>query len=87
MTPTTTSAEARLDLWQQAATAELQELVQTAAHIRTNITGAKTQAKKQYFEKKFAKVQADVMRMLVTLERLKAQTSTKENEPPAVVGG
>ena len=75
MTPTTTTAEARLDQWQVAAETELQDLVQQAASIRTNITSAKTQAKKQYFEKKFKKVQADVMRMLVTLERLKARTT------------
>lgn len=65
--------DARLDLWQSAAEAELQDLVQAAAHIRHNITTAKTQVKKQYFEKKFKKVQTDVMRMLTTLERLKAQ--------------
>jgi hypothetical protein len=80
MTPKTSAAEARLDTWQQAATAELQDLVQVAANIRTNITTAKTQTKKQYFEKKFKKVQADVMRMLITLERLKAETSPTESQ-------
>ena len=74
MTPALSVAEARLDQWQVAAEVELQDLVQQAASIRTNITTAKTQAKKQYFEKKFKKVQADVMRMLITLERLKAHT-------------
>lgn len=75
-----TQTDARLDLWQAAAEAELHDLVQQAAHIRTNITSAKTQTKKQYFEKKFKKVQLDVMRMLTTLERVKAQQAGGSNE-------
>jgi hypothetical protein len=67
--------EARIDQWRAAANAELQDLVQTAAAIRTNINNSKTSVKKQYFEKKFKKVQADVMRMLITLERLNAQAA------------
>lgn len=81
MNPPSTTADDRLDLWQSAASAELNDLVHAAATIRMNITTAKTQAKKQYFEKKFKKVQADVMRMLVTLERLKSTMS------PPVRGG
>jgi hypothetical protein len=83
MTPT----EARVDQWREAANAELQELVQTAAAIRTNITNSKTSVKKKYFEKKFKKVQADVMRMLITLERLNAQVDTegdRHDQPPTV---
>ena len=67
------SAERILE-WQQTVEQELQELVTTAAQLRQTITSAKTATKKQYFEKKFKKVQHDVMSMLVTLQRLKEMT-------------
>lgn len=64
----------RIDQWNHAIDAELQELVEAASNIRRNITEAKTDAKRVYYGKKFKKVQADVMRMLITRERLSAKS-------------
>ena len=72
--------EQRISEWTGAIEQELQELVQQAASIRQNIVGAKTTVKKQYFEKKFKKVQQDVMSMLATLQRLKEMSPKQEQQ-------
>ena len=75
MTPT----DQRLTQWQQAVSEELQSLVQQASTIQSNINNARTVAKRNYFKKKFSKVQTEVMRMLVAQERLNAQLSEDKN--------
>lgn len=73
-------SEQRIAEWTGTVEQELQDLVQQASHIRQNIVGAKTAAKKQYFEKKFKKVQSNVMSMLVTLQRLREMSPKQEQQ-------
>ena len=81
MTPT----DQRLTQWQQAVSEELQSLVQQASTIQSNINNARTVAKRNYFKKKFSKVQTEVMRMLVAQERLNAQLSEDKNAIHCIV--
>ena len=72
--PSKLEAEAiRRKEWINALQAGLQEQVQKAADIRKKIVEAKTKTKKEYYQKKFNKVQPKVMEMVAMLQRLQAQ--------------
>jgi hypothetical protein len=63
----------RTAMWRGAVEQELNALIIEASRIRKEIDSAKTQLKKQYFQKKFKKITTQVMQMLTALERVKAQ--------------
>lgn len=62
--------EARKQQWRTAIEAELQSLIKNAAQIRTKITTAKTKYKKEFYTKKFDKINAQVRQYLGALQRL-----------------
>lgn len=66
--------------WENMINSELQSLITRAATIREEISSAKTQTKKRYFEKKFAKVSTEVRQMIVALQRVQS-TATNQNVP------
>lgn len=73
------AAAERKAQWKGAIEQELQSLVNEAAGIREKITTAKTQYKKEFYSKKFSKVQSRVMQMLVALQRLEAQDVAQDH--------
>jgi hypothetical protein len=74
----------RTEQWSKAIEAELQDLVVQASLLRKEISGAKTNTKKKYYEKKFAKVSAQVRQMVTALQQVEAKknlnTNTAKNE-------
>lgn len=60
----------RSDQWKAAVEAELQDLITEASIIRKEISTAKTNTKKKYFEKKFKKVNQEVRQMVAALHRI-----------------
>lgn len=74
--PASELEDARRAQWKAAIEAELQETVQQAAAIRQKITTAKTNYKKQFYGKKFTKVQGKVMQMLSALQRFQQKKTT-----------
>jgi predicted transcriptional regulator len=70
--------EDRIEIWKTTVEQELQELVQVASTLRKNITNSKTATKKAYYNKKFSKVQQDVIKMLTALQRLDKMAPKKE---------
>ena len=84
----TTASTQRIEEWESVVHQELQDLVQRGSTLRKNIDSSKTDTKKSYYNKKFKKVQQDVMRMLVTLRRLESMKSAKTdvNPVPATEG-
>jgi hypothetical protein len=72
----------RRQQWKSAIEQELQDLVTKAALIRDEINGAKTEYKKQYFHKKFTKIQQQVMQMVAALQRIQAQENATSTPPP-----
>lgn len=76
----------RVEVWKAAVEQELQELVQRASTLRTNITNSKTSTKKSYYNKKFKKVQQDVMSMLTTLQRLRGMSPPETPAPASTEG-
>lgn len=67
----------RLTQWKEAVQSELQHLITEAADIRKQISTAKTATKRQYFEKKFAKVKPQVMQMVAALQKLETAEAEK----------
>jgi hypothetical protein len=69
--------------WKGAVEQELQACVQEAAGIRQKIATAKTRYKKEFYGKKFAKIQSKVMQMVAALQRLQMQEAqaAKASEP------
>lgn len=67
--------------WKGAIQQELQVCVQQAAEIRKKITDAKTKYKKEFYGKKFAKIQSKVMQMIAALQRLEARDVQAAPEP------
>lgn len=55
-------------------------LANEAADIRKEINSAKTNVKKQYYEKKFKKVRSTILNLLVSLERLKQTHPVAEQD-------
>jgi glutaredoxin 2 len=74
------TSRGRIDTWTKTVEQELQSLVGTAATLRKNITEAKTTTKREYYNKKFKKVQGEVMSMLATLQRLREMSSRYDSE-------
>ncbi len=72
--------EARRQYMKTAIQQELQNLIALAAQYRKNIDTAKTDYKKKYYQKKMTKLNEDVRRMVVALQRL--QTPELEIEEP-----
>lgn len=60
----------RLDQLKAEIDLALQDLIKDAASIRKNITSAKTDYKKQYFQKKFNKVKTSVHQTIVYLQQI-----------------
>lgn len=97
--PTRAEEEAiRRSQWKQAVEQELQILVSQASVLREKINTAKTNYKKQFYGKKFSKVQTQVMQMVAALQRFQAndqaaaaptpvtatpETQVNANETPA----
>lgn len=71
----------RSDQWTAAINAELQSLITEAASIRQNISTAKTQTKRNYYQKKFNKVSVQVRQMVAALQRVQSTTSTTNMNP------
>lgn len=67
----------RRSLWKAAVEQELQELVATASDVRQKINTAKTKTKRDFYQKKFDKIQPRVMQMVAALQHMQAK------EPPA----
>jgi hypothetical protein len=72
---------ARRAQWRGAVEQELQLCVQEAAGIRKKITDAKTKYKKEFYQKKFTKIQTKVMQMVAALQRLQAQEAQPRPAP------
>lgn len=70
------AVDSRVAQWTNAVEFELQDLIKQAAAIRQEISGAKTATKKAYFQKKFKKLQPQVLQMVAALQQLK---TTPEN--------
>lgn len=62
--------EVRKKQWKEAIEADLQQLIITAAKLRKNISEAKTSTKKNFYNKKFNKVSAQVRQYVSALQRL-----------------
>lgn len=58
--------------WSNMIQASLQSLVTEASNIRKKLNESKTSTKKQYYEKKFAKVQREVLQMVGALQRMQS---------------
>jgi len=71
-------AEYRGGQWQSAINAELTDLITQASELRSLINDAKTNTKKQYYQKKFKKVQKLVLQALVVKQRIDAKMGTTE---------
>lgn len=71
--------DTRMNQWEKAINAELQDLVTEASHLRQQITSSKTTTKKKYYQKKFDKVSIQVRQMLIALQRVKAQDTTPKS--------
>lgn len=74
--------------WKTVIEAELQDLIGQATKIREQMSSAKTQTKRQYFDKKFKKINAAVMQMVVSLQRLEhleQEQQLKEQQAEASV--
>lgn len=69
--------------WKAAIQQELQELVQKAADMRKRINEAKTQTKRDFYSKKFSRLQPKVMQMVAALQRLEMQEKMVAGEAPA----
>ncbi len=67
--------------WKGAIEQELQATVQEAADVRKKITEAKTSYKKQFYGKKFSKMQSKVMQMVSALQQFEAQTAPQQVAP------
>lgn len=77
------AVDTRVSQWTNAVEYELQGLITQAATIRKEISSAKTTAKKAYFQKKFKKLQPQVMQMVAALQQLQ---STAPPDPQFVGG-
>ena len=76
---------ARMAQWKGAIQMELQELVGQAADMRKKINEAKTQYKKDYYNKKFLKTQTKVMQMVAALQRIEQQEKSSQGAPASSV--
>lgn len=76
MKPSQAQALTRLSQWRGATEQELQELIKQASKVRIAITTAKTVTKKQYYEKKFAKISVQVRQMVAALQRMQSTEDT-----------
>lgn len=72
MKPSQAQALSRLSQWRGAIEQELQGLIKQASEVRTSISSAKTTTKKQYYEKKFAKISVQVRQMVTALQRMQS---------------
>lgn len=68
--PLTQALSDRLATWEAAVEMEAQDLIKEAARLRQLSNEAKTATKRGYYDKKFKRVTADLMKMVATLERL-----------------
>jgi len=75
--------DARLEEWKESIQKELQRLVMMASLIRKSIDTAKTQVKKDYYGKKFKKVNAEVLRLVSYLQYMQ-QLEASQNQPTEV---
>lgn len=74
----------RLAQWKGAVDLELQDLIKQASEIRANIANAKTQFKRQYYKKKFKKIQPRVLQMVAAMQRIEAQQAEHTKATQAV---
>lgn len=64
--------ELRKQEWKRAVEAELQPLIIEAARLRGIITSAKTQTKRNFYQKKFNKIHATVLQYVDLIQKLEA---------------
>lgn len=76
----TALTQERVQRWTTTLEQDLQLQVKEAANIRQSIATAKTATKRQYFERKFKKVQSNVMSTLATLQRIREMSPKQENK-------
>jgi hypothetical protein len=76
----------RLNEFKRSLTNELQPLIKEASELRIKITEAKTKTKKDFYGKKFKKIQGDVLRYVATLQQIdaliSADTEGTDDEQP-----
>lgn len=70
----------RLEEWEQTIQSETQQLVKQVTIINSQIASSKTATKRQYYEKKFKKAQADMVSMLVAGQRIREIKETALGE-------
>lgn len=68
----------RLNEWDSAINAELQDLITTASNYRQAISSAKTGTKRAFYEKKFKKVQTQIIQMLTAKNQIQARLQSTE---------
>lgn len=68
-----TEQEQHVDRLQSLATG----LIQTASELQSKINSSKTQAKRDYYNKKMTKVRSDVQQVLATLQLVKIMEDQK----------
>ena len=68
--------EMRLAQWKQAISSELQPFLTEAAKIQNIINKSKTASKKQYYQKKFKKIQQSVLQYADLLQKLEKMDGT-----------
>lgn len=69
----------RIQQWKNKTEIELQTLISNANNIRKQINEAKTSTKKAYYNKKFQKIQKDVLQYVSTLQRLEVLEKQDES--------
>lgn len=68
----------RKEAWVEAVEAELQPLIVEASRIRQIISTAKTTTKKRLFQKKFNKIQTQILSYLDFIQKLKSPMLDEE---------
>jgi hypothetical protein len=71
----------RMSEWKAMVEDELQKRMALAADIRKIMTEAKTSTKREYYAKKFKKLQGEIYRLLTALQSLTAQEEAVIPDP------
>lgn len=76
------AATTRVSQWKDAVQGELQDLISRASEIRQLIASAKTETKRAFYKKKFAKIQPQVLQMVAAIQHLdRTDAQLKEEKP------
>ena len=80
--------KAKMSEWKSVIESEVQKMMVTVAELRKKIDGAKTSSKKQYYLKKFKKIQGETISLLNMLHHVTKDTPVEgahEDEPTAAI--